>query len=409
MAGNKQRRANNASAKNKKAARGPMAKQRPNDECRCGSGKKFKHCCWRNAVANGGTGMMAGGVRHDSLREATLRRRAEAGDADASCKLGWALYMRGEEAEAAKWVRWAAEEKGNATAMGLLGWWYMDGKGVPQDTLEGQKWVRRHYETCIERGDDVETNKAMLAVTNAKINRLTGGEGLIIDDASRCEALRRRAEAYEANGRSSIEALRRPAEAGDARAGWMLGEALMNSGEEAEAVKWMRWAAEKGWAGAMVALGRWYKQGKGVPQDELEGCKWMRRNYETTIELGVDVEASKARVAAVDARICQLSGGPDMSSASRAAVKQLKAALEEDPENEGLAGMLEDLKLDRVCDGCGASARDEGVRLRVCTRCRQAFFCSQACLERSFERHKPDCTRLRAQRKARERAKADQE
>ena len=55
------------------------------------------------------------------------------------------------------------------------------------------------------------------------------------------------------------------------------------------------------------------------------------------------------------------------------------------------------------------SARDEGVRLRVCTRCRQAFFCSQACLERSYERHKPDCTRLRAQRKAQERAEAEKE
>ena len=53
------------------------------------------------------------------------------------------------------------------------------------------------------------------------------------------------------------------------------------------------------------------------------------------------------------------------------------------------------------------SARDEGVRLRVCTRCRQAFFCSQACLERSFERHEPDCTRLRAQRK-RERGDGEQ-
>ena len=58
-----------------------------------------------------------------------------------------------------------------------------------------------------------------------------------------------------------------------------------------------------------------------------------------------------------------------------------------------------------MCDGCGASARDEGVRLSICTRCRQAFFCSQACLERSYERHEPDCTRLRAQRK-RERAEA---
>ena len=149
--------------------------------------------------------------------------------------------------------------------------------------------------------------------------------------------------------------------------------------------------------------------GKGVPQDKLEAYKWVRRAEETEIEQGVDVEANTARLAACDAHICRLSGGPDVSSANRAAVKKVKAALEKNPENEGLAGMLENLKLMRVCDGCGASARDEGVRLRVCTRCRQAFFCSQACLERSYERHKPDCTRLRAQRKARERAEAEQE
>ena len=112
------------------------------------------------------------------------------------------------------------------------------------------------------------------------------------------------------------------------------------------------------------------------------------------------MEYNKAMLVAFDAHICRLSGGPDVSAANRAAVKKVKAALEEDPEeNEALARMLENLKLVRVCDGCGASARDEGVRLRVCTRCRQAFFCSQACLERSYERHKPDCTRLRAQRK----------
>ena len=158
-----------------------------------------------------------------------------------------------------------------------------------------------------------------------------------------------------------------------------------------------------------MLLGKWYSEGKGVPQDTLEGYKWMRRACETSSEQGFKVEANKARVAVIDANICRLSNSPDASSANRAAVKKVKAALEEDPENEALAGMLEILKLDRVCDGCGVSARDEGVRLRVCTRCSQAFFCSQACLERSFERHKPDCTRLRAQRKARERAKADQE
>ena len=181
---------------------------------------------------------------------------------------------------------------------------------------------------------------------------------------------------------------------------------MMDHGEEAEAVKWVRWAAEeKGDAEAMNVLGRWYFEGKGVPQDTLEGYKWMRRACETSSEQGFKVEANKARVAVIDANICRLSNSPDASSANRAAVKKVKAALEEDPEDESLAGMLEDLKLARVCDGCGASARDEGVRLSICTRCRQAFFCSQACLERSYERHEPDCTRLRAQRK-RERVEA---
>merc|ERR1719331_1048701 len=97
-----------------------------------------------------------------------------------------------------------------------------------------------------------------------------------------------------------------------------------------------------------------------------------------------------------DAKISLLTGGAGPSDDGDGLVVELRS----------LAGMLEDLKLVRVCDGCGASAQDEGVRLRVCTRCRQAFFCSQACLERSYERHKPDCTRLRAQGKARERAEA---
>merc|ERR1719313_1731454 len=164
--------------------------------------------------------------------------------------------------------------------------------------------------------------------------------------------------------------LRRLAEAGDPDAGCLLGQTLMARGEEAEAVKWGRWAAEEKayYVDAMWLLGMWYSEGKGVPQNELERYKWMRRAYEKSSEQGFKVEANKARVAVIDANICRLSNSPDASSANRAAVKKVKAALEEDPENESLAGMIEELKLARVCDGCSASARDEGVRLRVCTR-----------------------------------------
>ena len=234
----------------------------------------------------------------------------------------------------------------------------------------------------------MEHYKAMLVKVDPTICLLTGGAG------------------PSGDGDGLETKLRRLAEAGDEEASCLLGRTLMARGEEAEAVMWMRWAAEaKAYVPAMGSLGTWYMEGKGVPQDELEGHKWARRSFETDIERGINVELNTALLATCDAHICRLSGGPDVSSVNRTAVKKVKALLEEDPENESLAGMLVKLQLERVCDGCGARARDEGVRLSICSRCRQAFFCSQVCLERSYERHKPDCTRLRAQRK-RERAKA---
>merc|ERR1719201_2975504 len=140
---------------------------------------------------------------------------------------GATLMARGEAAEAVKWMRWAAEEKGDAEAIGLLGSWYRQGKGVPQDELEGCKWRRRSYEACIEQGINVEHNKAMLVKANAKISLLTGGAGPS-GDGDGLEAERRRL-----------------AEAGDADAGRLLGQTLMARGEAAEAVKWVRWAAEE--------------------------------------------------------------------------------------------------------------------------------------------------------------------
>ena len=53
-------------------------------------------------------------------------------------------------------MRWAAEEKGYAPAMWVLGSWYGEGKGVQQDMLEGAKWARRAYETLFEQGFNVD-------------------------------------------------------------------------------------------------------------------------------------------------------------------------------------------------------------------------------------------------------------
>ena len=211
-------------------------KQKPNDRCGCGSGKKYKKCCWLKEQTaaqarqeGGGAAGAAGGVTrgYGDLSEAELRRRAEAGDEQACCVLGEMLMARGEAAEAVKWARWAAEEKGCAPAMGLLGDWYSEGRGVPRDELESQKWLRRCYETCIERGVNVEASKAMLVKANATISLLTGGTGPSGDG-----------DGLEAK-------LRRLAEAGDEEASCLLGRTLMERGEAAEAVTWVRWAAEE--------------------------------------------------------------------------------------------------------------------------------------------------------------------
>merc|ERR1719506_1137917 len=179
--------------------------------------------------------------------------------------------------------------------MALLREWYMNGKGVPQDEHEALKWTRRAYETNIERGIDVEHCKAMLVKVDARISLLTGGAGPSGDG-------------------DGLEALRRLAQAGDAQASCLLGEALMARGEEAEAVTWVRWAAEeKAYVRAMWLLADWYCDGKGVPQDELEAHKWARRASKTCIERGVNVKANKAMLVKVNAMISLQTGGAGLS------------------------------------------------------------------------------------------------
>lgn len=80
---------------------------------------------------------------------ATLRARAEQGDAKAQYDLGY-CYDTGDgvkknKAEAAKWCRKAAEQ-GNTEARFMLGLYYYEGKGVTQNKVEAIKWYRRAAE-----------------------------------------------------------------------------------------------------------------------------------------------------------------------------------------------------------------------------------------------------------------------
>jgi uncharacterized protein len=80
----------------------------------------------------------------DTPEIAALSVKANAGDADAQHKLGYA-YEKGEGvpqgyAQAAAWYRKAAEQ-GHAGAQFFLGVAYYLGQGVPQDYVESHKWT----------------------------------------------------------------------------------------------------------------------------------------------------------------------------------------------------------------------------------------------------------------------------
>ena len=74
------------------------------------------------------------------------KKKAEAGDATAQYNLG-VMYNTGDgvpkdSAEAEKWLRKAADQ-GNAAAQTNLGLMYANGEGVPKDSAEAVKWYRK--------------------------------------------------------------------------------------------------------------------------------------------------------------------------------------------------------------------------------------------------------------------------
>ena len=81
---------------------------------------------------------------------AEIRPKAEKGDAQSQAALGKALLfgergMTKDEAEAAKWLRKAAEQN-VAVAQYNLGVSYENGRGVAKDEVEAVKWYRKAAE-----------------------------------------------------------------------------------------------------------------------------------------------------------------------------------------------------------------------------------------------------------------------
>jgi TPR repeat protein len=146
---------------------------------------------------------------------ATIRLKAELGNADAQFNLG-ACYSCGlsvlpkDEAEAVKWYRKAAEQ-GHVGAQYNLGNCYSYGLGVPKDEAEAVKWYRKAAEQGHAMSQGYITSWA----------GMTPKEVQTFDDA--------------------------------------------------------RLKAGKGDADAQYMLGMCYSDGKGVPKDKAEAVKWFRK------------------------------------------------------------------------------------------------------------------------------------
>ena len=145
-----------------------------------------------------------------------VRRAAQQGDTGAQYNLG-VLYVLGQgvpqdDVEGTRWLRLAADQ-GYALAEYNLGVMYDNGRGVPQDDAEATRWFR-----------------------------LAADQGFI-------PAQHKLGVMYE-TGRGVPQ-------------------------DSAEAVRWYRLAADQGWAEAQHYLGVMYAGGLGVPQDYVAAHMWL--------------------------------------------------------------------------------------------------------------------------------------
>jgi hypothetical protein len=136
-------------------------------------------------------------------------------------------------------------------------------------------------------------------------------------------------EDYEAGRKSfargdfagAMVALRRAGDAGHAPAQALLGAILDSAGEEAEAVKYYRMAAEQGDADGEYGLGKQYSSGEGVKADPKQAYEWISR------------AAAKGHKSAISGLAdAYMYGGLGLDAAARAdnaaALKWIQAAAE---------------------------------------------------------------------------------
>jgi hypothetical protein len=215
------------------------------------------------------------------------RARAERGEADAQSELG-RMFFTGHgvprnSAEAVKWLRKAADQ-GYAKAQTQLGFMYFIGDGVPKDGAEAARWYRKAADQgnadgqsllgeMYATGNGVPKNsvEAVKWYHNAADQGNAGaqsnlglmyanGEGVPKDSAEAVRWLRKAADQGDANAQNNL--------------GLMFAKGSGVPEDSAQAASWFHKAANDGYADAQSNLGLIYANGNGVPKDEIEALAW---------------------------------------------------------------------------------------------------------------------------------------
>jgi TPR repeat protein len=197
------------------------------------------------------------------------RRAADKGFDRAQFNLGL-KYDKGEGvgqdyAEAAKWFRRAADQ-GLGKAQFNLGLLYEYGLGLPQDYVQAYFWMT--LAVAFSNDDDEKRYAAVREGVTAEM------EPAQISEAQRLTANWYRKASEEGSG----------VPAGMSAAGstvaqlnlglmYALGQGVAQ--DYAEAAKWFRRAADKGFDKAQFNLGLLYEYGLGLPQDYVQAYFWM--------------------------------------------------------------------------------------------------------------------------------------
>ena len=184
-------------------------------------------------------------------------------------------------AEGVEWLRIAAEQ-GHAKAQYNLGVMYVQGRGVHKDFVQAHAWAvmaaNQGLEIAVELKMSLENHMTAEQMTRAQdlrdalshwVGGATGRQASWVADFQ---------IGWEASTRgdfaTAIDKWRPLAEQKFATLEFLMGAVYAASGNNEEAVKWYRKAAEQGYARAQNNLGSMYEDGRGVPPNDEEAAKW---------------------------------------------------------------------------------------------------------------------------------------